>query len=251
MEEKKRTLLAVAISCIILVAVAYSFGLNFLGSTPEIVVADPAASASQPAGPGAAEGQAGILVEVTPQTVQSIIASMSRYKSYRRSVEIRYSWTGGVSQAITAQVMVDGSWSRCDATLASGMVEHSIVGGDTLWYWYDESEACLTAPASQREADLIQRIPTYEDVLLAETAAITATSYEEKDDTPCIFVEVARELGYVDRYWISVTSGLLTAAETEQDGEVVYSMTSGDVVSPLSGGEGAFTLPDGTALYGV
>ena len=251
MEEKKRTLLAVAISCIILVAVAYSFGLNFLGSTPEIVVADPAASASQSTGPDAAEGQAGILVEVTPQTVQSIVASMSRYKSYRRSVEIRYSWGDGASQAIVAQVMVDGGWSRCDTTLASGMVEHSIVGEDTLWYWYDESEAWVSVPASQREADLIQHIPTYEDVLLAETSAITATGYEEKDGTPCIFVEVTRELGYVERYWISVNSGLLTAAETEQGGEVVYSMTSGDVVSPLSGGEGAFMLPDGTVLYSV
>ena len=40
MEEKKRTILAIVISCIILLAVFYSFGLNFFRSTPEIEVAD-------------------------------------------------------------------------------------------------------------------------------------------------------------------------------------------------------------------
>ena len=81
MEEKKRTILAIVISCIILLAVFYSFGLNFFRSTPEIEVADTQASPDVSAVPGAS-GQGGIPVEVTPETVQSILASMSRYQSY-------------------------------------------------------------------------------------------------------------------------------------------------------------------------
>ncbi len=250
MEEKKRTLLAVVISCIILIAVVYSFGLNFFRSTPEIVVADPTISPSQPLSTDSLDGQGGILVEVTPETVQSIIASMSRYKSYQRTVGVQYRWESGASEVITAQVRVDGGWSRCDVTLASGMVEHSITGDGTVWYWYDESLDYVQAPAAGQTEDLLQHIPTYEDVLALDPSEITDTGYEEKNGVPCVFLEVKREpLGYVERYWISENSGLLKAAETLKDGAAVYAMSSGDVVSPLSGEADAFTLPDGTVLY--
>ena len=80
--------------------------------------------------------------------------------------------------------------------------------------------------------------------------SITGTGYEEKDGARCIYVEVYREeLGYLERYWISVSSGLLTAAETEKDGRVVYAMSSSQLVSPLAGGEDAFTLPEGRVLH--
>ena len=43
-------------------------------------------------------------------------------------------------------------------------------------------------------------------------------------------------------------SGLLVAAETQADGDVVYSMTSRDMSSPITGSQDRFVLPDGTAL---
>lgn len=252
MEEKKRTLLAVVISCIILAAVAYSFGLNFLASTPEIVLADPSVSAGQLYDPAVSGEQGGIPVEVTPETVQSIIAEMSRFRRYSRTVSIQYSWPGGSSETITAQVSVDDGWSRCDTTLASGIVERSIVGDGTLWYWYGDGDSWLECPADERSEDLLQYIPTYEDVLALDRDEITATGYEEKDGTACIYVEAARrELGYLERYWISASSGLLVAAETEKDGSVVYAMSASDMVSPMSGGSDAFTLPDGEVLHAV
>ncbi len=248
MEEKKRTILAIVISCIILLAVFYSFGLNFFRSTPEIEVADTQASPDVSAVPGAS-GQGGIPVEVTPETVQSILASMSRYQNYSRTITLQYSWTGGTG-TMTAQVRADGGWSRCDTLLASGVTEHSIVGGERLWYWYDDDKQALEGEADQRSQDLLQYIPTYEDVLALDPGQITGTGYEEKDGARCIYVEVYREeLGYLERYWISVSSGLLTAAETEKDGRVVYAMSSSQLVSPLAGGEDAFTLPEGRVLH--
>ena len=248
MEERKRTILAIVISCIILLAVFYSFGLNFFGSTPEIVVADTQTSPEVTADPSASD-QGGIPVEVTAETVQSIIASMSRYQSYSRTITIQYSWTGG-SGTITAQVRADGGWSRCDTLLASGVTERSIVGDGRLWYWYDEDSQVMESTADRRSQDLLQYIPTYEDVLELDPSQIADAGYEEKDGTRCIYVEVYREeQGYLERYWISVSSGLLTAAETEKDGMVVYAMSSGQLISPLSGGDGAFTLPDGEVLY--
>ena len=92
----------------------------------------------------------------------------------------------------------------------SGVTEHSIVGGERLWYWYDDDKQALEGEADQRSQDLLQYIPTYEDVLALDPGQITGTGYEEKDGARCIYVEVYREeLGYLERYWISVSSGCL------------------------------------------
>ena len=48
------------------------------------------------------------------------------------------------------------------------------------------------------------------------------------------------------RYWVSVSDGLLVAAETVKDGQVVLSASA----SGMESTEGtAFTLPDGTVLH--
>ena len=41
----------------------------------------------------------------------------------------------------------------------------------------------------------------------------------------------------------------VTVTETEKDGELVYTMSSQEVVSPLDQAAGVFVLPDGTQLY--
>lgn len=251
MEERKRTLLAIVISLIIILAVGYSFGLNFFAKTPEIQVADPNVSPGASEDPGPSSGQGGIRVEVTPETVQNVIAGMARYHSYSRQVAVRYAWEGG-SGEIAAQVRVDGGWSRCDATLPGGIVERSIVGDGKLWYWYGDGERYLEAQADRRSGDLVQHIPTYEDILELDSGDILGAGYEEKEGDPSIFVEAAGALdGYVERYWVSVRSGLLSASETEKDGSVVYAMSAGDVVSPLAEAGDAFTLPDGTVLHEI
>ena len=58
----------------------------------------------------------------------------------------------------------------------------------------------------------------------------------------------AAALGYVERYWVSVSSGLLAAAERECDGAVVYRMAALTVSYDGVDAED-FTLPNGTVLY--
>ena len=88
MEDRKRTALAAVIILVVLAAVLYSFSMNLFGPTPELVLPDPDATAST--GPSAepSGGQGGVLVEVSPQTVQSLIASLSRYESYSRTAAV-------------------------------------------------------------------------------------------------------------------------------------------------------------------
>jgi len=193
---------------------------------------------------------AGVVVEVTPQTVQSLIASLERYKSYRRTVAVEYFSADGESVgAVAAQVWEDGGWIRTSATLSSGVVEHSIVGEGMLWLWYDAERSVYSGPVNGKTADLMQRLPTYEDVLALDKRDITAAGYEERNGQPCVYVEAKTFQNNTERYWVSVDSGLLAASETERDGAVVYAMSSGDVVSPLDQRSDIFTLPDGTVLY--
>lgn len=251
MEDRKRTILAVAIVAVVLAAVLYSFFLNLFLGTPELIVADPNASENTDSSGSQPVDEVGIPVEVTPHTVQSVVASLDRYESYSRTVTVEYFDGDGRSLGVSsAQVWADGGWVRSSVTLSSGTVEHSIVGAGTLWLWYDEGESLYSGPAAEMTADLMQRLPTYEDVLALDKDSITGADFVSLDGQPCIYVEaVLPGLGYVERYWISEVSGLLLAAETQSNGTVVYSMASNGVVSPMERVSGTFVLPDGTVLY--
>ena len=248
MEDRKRTILAVVIAVVVLAAVLYSFSLTLFIRPQAPQLPDPDATASQ--GQSSADPEAGgIPVEVTPETVQLLVADLSRYESYSRTVSISYLENGESVGAVTAQVWVDGGWTRTDTTLASGVVESTVVGDGQLWLWYDGSGPVYQAPAREDSADLTQRLPTYEDVLELDPRGITAADYVSRDGQNCIYVEFQQpELDYLYRYWISLSSGLLIAAETEKEEAVVYAMVSHEITSPLAETEERFVLPDGTDL---
>jgi hypothetical protein len=250
MEDRKRTALAAVIIVVVLAAVLYSFSMNLFAPVPELDLADLDALNSEAPSAQQSGGQGGLMVGVSTQTVQSLIASLNRYESYSRSVTVEYFAAGQMAGTASAQVWSEAGWTRCDLTLSSGRVEHSIMGDGRLWLWYDREAAVYIGPAEDLSADLVQRLPTYEDVLALDKESITSAGYVERDGLPCVFVEAAMpDLGYVERYWISENSGLLMAAEAEKDGELIYTMLSHEVVSPMEQTTGIFTLPDGTQLY--
>ena len=252
MERKKRNLMVVLIAAVIVVAMLSSFGLRlFVPDTAKIVLPTPAASAAPGGDPGADSGV--VLVDVTPETVQAVIGeTLTRPESYLRTVTIEDFWGEGESGVTTAQVWVDGGWTMTEASLPGGAVRHTIVGDGRFWLWYSGDRTPVTGPADSRSADLEgQRIPTYEDVLDLETADIAAAGYEERGGLACIYVETAPDaLGSVERYWVSVDSGLLVSAETAQDGVLTYRMTAYAVERPAPAGTD-FALPDGTVLHTV
>ena len=250
MEDKKRTALAVVIIAVVLAAVLYSSFLNLFAQTPKLVLADPNASGSAEPSGAPSGGQGGLMIEVSTRTVQSLIASLTRYESYSRSITVEYYDGEKTIGIVSAHVWADGGWTRTDLILSSGRVEHTIVGDGQLWLWYDQENTVYSGPAEGLSADLLQRLPTYETVLELEQDSITSAGYVERDGLPCVFVEaVTPELSYVERYWISETGGLLMAAETEKNGVLIYALSSREVVSPMEQAAGIFALPDGTQLY--
>lgn len=257
MDDRKRTLLAVAIALVVVLALLYSFGLNLFSQSPEFNLADPDAVESREpdsTGPG---DSGGVTVEVSPNTVQSVVASLSRYASYSRTVSVTYTWEAEQRETVTSQVWEDEGWLRTDTTFSSGLVEHAILGDGVLRLWYsggntEHGSRVWQGEAGEASGDLMQRLPTYEDVLALDKADILAAGYVEYGGQPCIYVEAGQHgTGYLSRYWISVTNGLLMAAEREQDGILFYEMSSDEVISPLTASRQIFSLPDGTVLHEV
>lgn len=201
------------------------------------------------AGDGDASSGALTVVEITPETVQDAVASLSRPESYGRSMTIEYLWNGG-SGVHELYTIVRGAWTRVDRGLPGGQTRISITNGQEtyIWYGYDQGAEVLCLPAGDISADAEQSIPTYEDILDLPAEAIAFADYRPLDALTCIYVETAEDAaGYTTRYWVSVENGLLVRAERLLGEETVYRMTS-LYVDQTEYDASRFTLPDGTVL---
>lgn len=187
------------------------------------------------------------VVEITPETVKPAITTLSRPMYYSRSQVVETFWTGGSGQSVS-QVYVSAGRTRLDTQLPDGSVRHTLVSDGIAGVWYDDEEEWAILRAQRLNADLAGRMLSYETVRDLPADRISAADYREKDGIYCIYVETLPDAsGYVDRYWVSVDTGLLYAAERLWDGGMAYRFTSGqpDTAAP---GEDLFLLPDGSTL---
>ncbi|MEA4933110.1 MAG: hypothetical protein VB071_05925 [Lawsonibacter sp.] len=253
MDPKNRLLIAFAVIVLIVGAMFTSFGRSLLAlNTPSVVLPDVSSGSDGSASSGSpSDSSTYQKVDVTPQTVQSVIATLKRSDSYYRELTVETIWTGGSSPS-SVQVWMDGGWSHSRQVLPSGVIRHDLVGADTLYYWYEGAQQYKSTPADELSSDLSQRIPTYETVLALDPDTITSAGYELRGGIPCIYVEVTWERpDRLERYWVSVDSGLLISAELEQEGQLVYRMTAYSSVTIPCPSSASFSLPDGTSLHTV
>ena len=252
MDSKNRLFIVIAVIVIIVGAMFTSFGRNlFILNTPEVIL--PSSSAQSGVSSGDPDGSDALFrpVEVTPDTVSGVVATLARPTSYYQELAVETFWAEGTSST-QVQVWVDGGWYHSRQALPSGVIRHDLVGDGTLYYWYEGSRQFETAPADERSFDLAQHIPTYETVLDADPEQITGTGYDDsRGGIPCIYVEVSAPGGErVDRYWISVESGLLISSETLEGEELLYRMTAYSPIQSCPSGT-TFQLPDGTVLHSI
>ena len=247
MGKRRFNAISIGFAVLILLTVAL-LGANSLRRSSHIVLPVPDGSASA----GSQEpdrSQEVARIEVRPDTVQAAIATLSRPESYGRGLTAEYFWSGG-SAATEETVKVSGDFCRVDLTGLDGRVRHSITDGRRCWIWYDSERSVYETAAGDIDADAEQRIPTYEDILELPVSGIAQADYRSFSDTPCLYVETGEDGGYVQRYWVSVESGLLVGAEKLQNGETVYRAAERPGESP-SVTTADFTLPDGTVLHTV
>ena len=237
---------AVFLTLLVLVA-AFMLSGSFRRTTRVVLPQETPQSEQSPGFPGDST-DALTVVAVAPDTVQAAIETLTRPQQYRQTVSIQQFWSGGNSTTeTTAAVMAP--WNRLDRPLADGRQRHVLTDGKTTYIWYNNETSVFRASAGTISADMEQFIPTYEDVLRLPVEDIAAADYRTiGDQVNCIFVETsADEAGYTLRYWVSVDTGLLVAAEKLSGKETVYRMWQTMIdLEPVFTGE--FTLPDGTVL---
>lgn len=254
MEGRNRTIFVVLIAVVIVAAVFSSFGLNlFAPPAPEITLPAVTAPGEDQQGQGGqtADTDRYVRVEVTPETVQSVIRTMVplQPESYYRTITVETALGNGTMGATVNRVWQDAGWTQVESVWPGGTVEHTLVGEGTVYRWYDDDSTWTKWEMGERDINMAQRIPTYEDVLAIDVKLISFAGYEERNGESCVCVEtVENELGNRERYWVSVSNGLLTGAETYCGDELVMRMSSEPVEMPVSA-DTAFTLPDGTVLH--
>ena len=185
------------------------------------------------------------VVVITPETVRPAINTLSRPAAYSRVQTVETFWSGGSGQAVS-QIHVSGGRTRLDTQLPDGSVRHMLVVGGAAGVWYDDETEWKLLRSRQLSADLAARTLTYETVRDLPVERIAQADYRSLEGVYCIYVETAPDSqGYVDRYWVSVDTCLLHAAERFQNGALVYrfTATAPDAAAP---DEALFLLPDGS-----
>lgn len=248
MDKGHRTLLAILVAAVMAVALFSAFSINLFHKTPEVILPSLAPLPSEDASDQTSGGDYE-RVEVTADTVQQVVANLERPESYARTITAELLDETGGFGVTQATVTVDGGWTQTTLTLPDRRTQHTLIGEGKRYVWYGSERSWQEYDASERSADLSQRLPTYEDVLTADKADVIAAQYALSEQLPCIYIAVAQEeLGYVESYWVSVDTGLLVHAESSKDGAVFYRMSGYTVETPATPGLN-FSLPDGTVLH--
>lgn len=184
---------------------------------------------------------------ITPETVRPAISILSRPVTYSRSQTVETFWSGGSGQSVS-RAWVSGGRTRLDTQLPDGSVRHTLLSGGAAGVWYDDETEWTLLHTPQLTADLAGRMLTYETVRDLPVDEIVQAGYQDRDGVYCIYVETQPDQqGYADRYWVSVDTGLLHAAERLWEGELVYRFTAEtpDAAAPA---DEMFLLPDGSSL---
>ena len=189
---------------------------------------------------------------ITPETVRPAISILSRPVTYSRSQTVETFWSGGSGQSLS-QVYVSGGRTRLDTQLADGGVRHMLVeadpdGGSVAGVWYDDGTDWRLLRSPDLTADMAGRMLSYETVQELPVETIAMADYRKRDGVSCVYVETVEDgEGYVDRYWVSVDSGLLHMAERLWNGNLIYRFTA-SAPEIAAQDESLFLLPDGRAL---
>ena len=190
-------------------------------------------------------------VEVTTGTVQAVILTLNRPHTYNREIRIESYWENGQAE-YDISVAVIGNKTSLRVQPSSGGEKRIIITPDKLYIWY--AGDCtpyigLIDPSGDelKQTDEWQMLFSYEDILDMEISDIIDAGYTEYGDEDCIFVEYRSPLlGYIRRYYVSIALGLVTGAEEhDENGSLVYAMTSGECRINAPDSE-AFILQDGT-----
>lgn len=252
--KRKITILVVAIALVLTVSIVVSFLLS-VNPNDQSGIQLPAASEQ-----ATVQTETEIIpteeqfLEITGDNLKSVIETLNRADSYYRKLQIETIWSLGTGTQ-TVEVWCSGNKMKVVITnLDSGRVKHLLTDGDRVFIWYEGQDGLYEGKLNDTfTLDDLQMIPTYESIIDLPKEKISRSEYVALEDGKnCIFVEFQTELkDYVERYWISVDTGLLVQVSTLQNGEHTYRMYEVEMEQIPSTDDAfkyRFILPDGTEL---
>ena len=252
MERKKqnlRTLLLFGLSALALLGVIFLLFFRGLVASERQTIVLPDASTAQQQDPPAQQ-TAPMLLDVSRENAQSILASLSRPAAYRQSFRAD-AGTEDDEFELSVQLWVDGEKLRAQLTTPNE-TRCYLTDGKTLYVWYEGDREAVSFPAddSLRIEELIG-VPIYETLQTLSKTQIIDASFTQDGGADCIYLKSMRH-GVTREYWVGVKSGLLRDYSMETDGRIVYTLHQEQLELLASGDEAlssAFYLPDGSAPF--
>ena len=175
-------------------------------------------------------------IEVTPETVQSAISSLTKAGDYSRAIYVER-FSGVRSGSCVINVWIHGQNSRIG--INNGAVTKDIlIAGDEIWIRYSDSQDLYYGHINEKtnnETDEYQSLISYEDISALDPAGIIDAGYTDHNGDNCIFAEyISGHLGYRNIVYISVDTGLIMGNEMYDGDYLIYKMTSGipDISTP-------------------
>ena len=248
-QHRQNTVLFGAILVVVLVLLVVFFFLPG-AQTPRVHLADPV--------PGGGAGQdltggPAIGVEITPENVQAVIATLQRAEIYSRLVVQTHYWDRGeASSDRTAEI-----WHTPEVLrIRWENGENMIITPEAYFLWFGAGRL-ITRPITpglgenlDRVLDQFQGIPSYETVLELDPEQIIRAGYTQRtidgESRYAIYVAVETAvLGYLSYYYICLTTGLLIETVTFDGDAPVYRLVTIQLTLEPPGPD-TFLLPDGT-----
>lgn len=248
MESNKRLFIAFSITMILIVTILTSFGGNLFSSTTPSVTLPTITTSTEEISPSLSTTPLQ-RIEVSPETVQAVIASLPRPESYYRTFTTKLYWgtDSEESAPTTIEVWADSQITQVKKTIGTGIVRYDLIQDDVIYYWYEQDNSYFTLSPQDYAQDLAQFIPSYQSILNLDPQWIQEADYRLYNDVACIFVEaLVPPLDFIERYWVQAETGLLLAAETYDQEQLIYRMEGFSPVSSYTAP--SFLLPDGTVL---
>jgi len=167
------------------------------------------------------------LIEVTPDSVQTVIRTMNRANSYSRSICSESFWSGGDTRR-NIDVWVTGDASKLEVSRPDGSdIMHILIADGEKTIWYSDSEGSFSGPAAEADADMYQALLSYERILDVDKKNIVDAGYEEYLGEMCIYVRYrSGELGYDNVCYVSLATGLVMGEESYDGDSLVIRVTS-------------------------
>lgn len=184
-------------------------------------------------------------LDVTPETLKTVLDTVSRAESFSRAYSVKTYWEGGESEETI------NHWSRDGKTrlvISRGTeVKNILILEDRVYIWYDGDRSAMEAGLSEasvkRETDRLSRLLTYEDIFALDQEDILDAGYSEKLGHACIYAKYKQGIfDYVNQIYLSIDSGLPIAIEVYDGEKLVNSMELIATVSSLPE-DALFRLP--------